>query len=125
MAVGIIFCFAERIAALVYRWRSCRNSSHHHLTNDHMMLVWLISVFFVAGLACWLAQFVNTAICKWIALLAALVNFILSCSLFYQFRNVTGTAGNWLIDINAAWIPFFGVQFHLALDGLSLVLLLL
>lgn len=90
-----------------------------------MILVWLISVFFVAGLACWLAQFVNTAICKWIALFAALVNFILSCSLFYQFKNVTGTTGNWLLDINAAWIPFFGIQFHLALDGLSLVLLLL
>ena len=90
-----------------------------------MMLVWLISVFFIAGLACWLVQFVNTALCRWIALVAAIVNFASSCSLFYQFRNATGATGNWLIDFNANWIPFFGIQFHLALDGLSLVLLLL
>lgn len=90
-----------------------------------MMLVWLISIFFVAGVACWAAQFINSALCKWIALIAAVANFALSCSLFYAFRNATTTTANWLIDFNINWIPFFGIQFHLALDGLSLVLLLL
>jgi NADH-quinone oxidoreductase subunit M len=90
-----------------------------------MMLVWMISVFFVAGLACWVAQFINTALSKWIALIASVVNFVLSCSLFYQFRNAGGGPGNWLIDFNLSWIPYFGIQFHIALDGLSLVLLLL
>ena len=90
-----------------------------------MMLVWMISVFFIAGLACWAAQFINTAWCKWIALIAAIVNFILSCSIFYDFRNATGSTGEWLIDYNLNWIPYFDIQFHIALDGLSLVLLLL
>ena len=31
----------------------------------------------------------------------------------------------WLIDINLKWIPAFGISFHLALDGLSLVMLIL
>jgi NADH-quinone oxidoreductase subunit M len=90
-----------------------------------MMLVWMISVFFIAGIACWLASFINTAFCKWIALVAAVINFILSCSMFYDFRNASGGTGNWLIDYNINWIPYFGIQFHIALDGLSLVLLLL
>ena len=57
--------------------------------------------------------------------MAAIVNFILSCSIFYDFRNATGSTGEWLIDYNLNWIPYFGIQFHVALDGLSLVLLLL
>jgi NADH-quinone oxidoreductase subunit M len=32
---------------------------------------------------------------------------------------------SWLIDINLDWIPAFGISFHLALDGLSLVMLIL
>jgi NADH-quinone oxidoreductase subunit M len=90
-----------------------------------MMLVWMISVFFVAGLVCWAAQFINTALCKWIALVASVVNLVMACSMFYEFRNASGGTGHWLIDYNLSWIPYFGIQFHLALDGLSLVLLLL
>ena len=90
-----------------------------------MMLVWMISAFFVAGLACWIAQFISTEICRWIALVAAIINFVLSCNLFYEFRNATGGTGDWLINYNINWIPYFGIQFHIALDGLSLVLLLL
>ena len=32
---------------------------------------------------------------------------------------------SWLIDIKLDWIPAFGISFHLALDGLSLVMLIL
>ena len=36
-----------------------------------------------------------------------------------------GLNGPWLVDLNVAWIPWFGIRFHLAADGLSLVLILL
>lgn len=110
---------------MVHWRRTRRHSFNHNISNTHMMLVWLISVFFIAGVACWAGQFISSKLCRWIALVAALINFSLACSLFYEFRNATGTTGSWLIDFNASWIPFFGIQFHLALDGLSLVLLLL
>ena len=90
-----------------------------------MILVWLISIFFVAGLACWAIQFINNALCKWVALLASVAAFIISCYAFYEYRNATGSAGIWLVDFNLNWIPSFGITFHLALDGLSLVMLLL
>jgi NADH-quinone oxidoreductase subunit M len=89
-----------------------------------MILVSMILIFFVAGLACWAVQFVNRSLCKWIALLAAIANLALSCCLFYEFRGETA-AGNWLIDVKSNWIPAFAIQFHIAMDGLSLMLILL
>src|SRR5688572_1783125 len=90
-----------------------------------MILVWMILIYFVAGLACWAVQFVNRSFAKWIALLAAVGNLLLSCYAFYQFRYVTGAQDPWLIDYKLDWIASFGIQFHIALDGISLVMLLL
>ena len=37
----------------------------------------------------------------------------------------TGLAESWLLDFSIPWIPSFGIGFHMALDGLSLLLLIL
>ncbi len=42
----------------------------------------------------------------------------------YLFQKVSPDTG-WLADIKIVWIQEFGIGFHLALDGLSLVMLLL
>ena len=39
--------------------------------------------------------------------------------------RVSGTDGKWLMDLQLEWIPRFGISLHLALDGLSLVMVLL
>jgi len=90
-----------------------------------MILIWMILIFFAAGLICWAMQLFNNSLCKWVALIASLATFILSCYAFYTFRNVAGGPGNWLVDYKIDWISSFGIQFHIALDGLSLVMLLL
>ncbi|HUQ66700.1 MAG TPA: NADH-quinone oxidoreductase subunit M [Flavitalea sp.] len=90
-----------------------------------MILVWMISVFFITGLACWAVQFINRSLCRWVALTGAVVNLILSHYLFLSYRNSASGIGNWLIDFKLNWIPYFGITFHLSLDGLSLVMLLL
>lgn len=89
-----------------------------------MTLIWIITIFFAGGLLCWAAQFVNRGLIKWIALIASVVNLALVGSAYAEFRN--GSApGDWLIDYTLPWIPSFAIKFHIALDGLSLVLLLL
>lgn len=91
-----------------------------------MILVILISVLLVAGLLCWLLGRWNGSAVRWVALLAVLVDLALVSSLWVEQSGTSLTAANaWMIDYRANWIPAFGISFHLALDGLSLVLLLL
>jgi NADH-quinone oxidoreductase subunit M len=42
-----------------------------------------------------------------------------------QHWTVAAKTGRWLEECNFNWISQFGIRFHLALDGLSLALLLL
>lgn len=91
-----------------------------------MILAWMISILLIGGLLCWLAAQWNIAIVKWIALLALLINFILICSLWLQYQGVSVSGSNaWFINYQVNWIPSFGISFHLALDGLSMVMLML
>src|SRR3546814_3708033 len=39
--------------------------------------------------------------------------------------SAPGSPATWIADLSLEWIPSFGIQFHLALDGLSLLMLLL
>jgi NADH-quinone oxidoreductase subunit M len=91
-----------------------------------MILVLLIAVLLIAGLLCWLLGRWNGSAVRWVALLAVLIDLALVSSLWVEQSGTTLTTANpWMIDYRADWIPAFGVSFHLALDGLSLVLLLL
>jgi NADH-quinone oxidoreductase subunit M len=91
-----------------------------------MILVVMISVLLVAGVLCWALDRRVPAAVKWVALLALLLDLVLAASVWG--RGAGGplvSSSTWLIDYRAAWIPAFGISFHLALDGLSLVMLLL
>jgi NADH-quinone oxidoreductase subunit M len=59
-----------------------------------------------------------------VALLAVLIDLVLIVSLWWQKRMESGS-DTWLINYQTSWIPSFGISFHLAMDGLSLVLLVL
>jgi NADH-quinone oxidoreductase subunit M len=80
-----------------------------------------------AGLFCWLLARWNISLVKWIALIAVLIDFVLICSLWSQHSSTSliNSTNAWFINYQVNWIPAFGITFHLALDGLSLVLLLL
>lgn len=91
-----------------------------------MILVILISVLLLGGLLCWLLGRWNETAVRWVALLAVLVDLILIGSIWIvQSAAIVTPSSAWMIDYRANWIPAFGISFHLALDGLSLVLLLL
>ena len=94
-----------------------------------MILALMIGILLIGGALCWLAAQWSAAASKWIALLAAVTDLALSVGCWLRFRdpglNIPGLNAPWFIDFRTAWIPSFGISFHLAMDGLSLVLLLL
>ena len=90
-----------------------------------MILAWLIIILMVGGLLAWLAGKWNQLLCRWISLIALIIDFIIIISVWISSPgNITiSEKPNWMIELNTSWIPQFGINFHLALDGLSLILL--
>ncbi|MEJ7679748.1 MAG: hypothetical protein WKG06_18215 [Segetibacter sp.] len=91
-----------------------------------MILAIMISILMAGGLLSWLVGQWNNVLAKWIALLAVLIDFAITANLWMQHSGASLSRSNtWFINYRANWIPAFGITFHLALDGLSIVLLLL
>ncbi|OQP58018.1 NADH dehydrogenase [Niastella populi] len=90
-----------------------------------MILVWMIVVLLAGGVLCWLVAQRNQLICRWIALIAVVTAFSIPLGWYLRFKPVVTAGNNWLIDYQANWIPAYGISFHLAMDGLSFVLILL
>jgi len=92
-----------------------------------MILAWLIMVPMAGGLLAWLMGRRYPLGSRWVSLLALSINLILTLSLLARHSGqlVIASAGPWLAVIDRPWIPQLGIHFHLAIDGLSLVLVLL
>lgn len=89
-----------------------------------MILVWFITILMGGGLLAWLGGLIDRSWPRWIALAAALADLGLFLGYTLSLPAAgTGKPGEWLAEFSAAWIPSFGIRFHLALDGLSLLLL--
>jgi NADH-quinone oxidoreductase subunit M len=89
-------------------------------------LLWLILLPFIGGFLCWLVEFTNkgTNIPRWIALVTMSLQLVLSLSLWqsHDFSLVLPGQGNWTLDYQLPWIPRFGISVHLAMDGISLLM---
>ncbi len=92
-----------------------------------MILVWMLVILLVAGLLAWGATRFSDAAARWISLLGVSVDFVLASALWVGNYGVIGLPGQgrWIEEVNSQWIPQFGIRFHLAADGLSLLLLVL
>jgi NADH-quinone oxidoreductase subunit M len=92
-----------------------------------MILAWLIGVLVAGGLLAWLAEIYRPGSSRWVALGGLILNLILSLGFVLPRTGSVSPGLNspWLVDMNVPWIPWFGIRFHLAADGLSLVLILL
>lgn len=91
-----------------------------------MILLWLIVVLVLGGFLAWLAARSHPLLCRWISLVAVSIDLVLV--LLLTARNFSfGHAGmnDWFEQVDWSWIPQFGIHFHLALDGLTLPLVLL
>jgi NADH-quinone oxidoreductase subunit M len=89
-----------------------------------MILLWFIIILMGGGLLAWVTAKWSPTVCRWISLLSLAVNLILAVVLWLDSPNAV-TSENWIVTFNAEWIPTFGVTFSLALDGLSLLMLML
>ena len=80
----------------------------------------------LGAFAAWLASAVNKTLPRWVALLVMLAGLALSAGMWWQVQNdVYLTGDHWLQTYELPWMPRFGISFSLALDGLSLLMLVL
>lgn len=90
-----------------------------------MILVWMIVVLLAGGAICWLVAQRDQLICRWIALIAVITAFSIPLVWFFSNNPVITPGNNWLVQYRVNWIPAYGISFHLAMDGLSFLLLML
>lgn len=104
-----------------------------------MLLLILVSTPFVFGLLSWFSEKFNKWLPRWIALFGTSIILLIVVFLFInqigccQFilnnecNNIllTKISSRWQLEYMCNWIPRFGIQLHLALDGLSLLMLML
>lgn len=104
-----------------------------------MSIVWLIAILFVGGWLAWVSDYIDPRFPRAIALFTVCVEFILIALLYLANDPSSGAAfseltpatnfspqsASWLAAFNAQWIPRFGISFHFAVDGLSLLMILL
>ncbi len=92
-----------------------------------MILVWLIVILLVAGILAGLTGRVNTLWPRIISLVAVGADFVIALVLWAQNSSHVKLfpESEWFKQVNWAWVPQYGIHFHLAMDGLSLLLILL
>ena len=87
-----------------------------------MILLYLIVILLIGAFFAWIAG-------RWSPLLPRIISLItlgIDTILVISYLLLPASTGNsWLIDLKFEWIPQFGISFHLALDGLSLLMLLI
>ncbi|ASK35245.1 NADH-quinone oxidoreductase subunit M [Alcanivorax sp. N3-2A] len=92
-----------------------------------MILPWLILIPFIAGLLCWQAERFSTALPRWIALWSMALVLALSVWLWVSgdasLAPAPGAEPAWLAQFRLPWIDRLGISLHLAVDGLSVLML--
>ena len=91
-----------------------------------MILLWLIAILLAGGLFAALAARTHPPLCRWIALSAVSMDLVLALVMAMRdFGFSSAGTSQWIEQLNWGWIPQFGIRFHLGLDGLSLLFILL
>jgi NADH-quinone oxidoreductase subunit M len=80
-------------------------------------------ILIAGGVIAWIAGKWSSLLSRYISIAAVFIDFIIVLMIY--FSQNTNTGQTWLIEYKTDWIPRFGISLHLAMDGLSLLLLLL
>ena len=86
-----------------------------------MILVVLISILFFGGVLAWLSEGLDSKFPRVIALTAVVIDLLVMLTLVGADAGDSG----WIVQLNAQWMPRFGISFHLAADGLSVLMMVL
>jgi NADH-quinone oxidoreductase subunit M len=87
-----------------------------------MILVYLIAILMTGAIIALISGKRNAVLPRIISLVALSIDLILIIASVF---GPVSPDNKWLIDFKLNWITEFGISLHLALDGLSLVMLLL
>ena len=85
------------------------------MSNTLSLAIWIPVAFGALLLA--IGRQENAKVTRWIALIGAIVGFLVTIPLMAQFDN--GTAAMQFVE-KAAWIERFNVFYHLGVDGISM-----
>lgn len=94
-----------------------------------MLLLWLILIPFIGGLLCWLIEILGGRSPRWMALLSMGATLAISLYLWTQGTYSLSPAESgtsWPYEpFKVQWIPALGISLYLAIDGLSLLMVVL
>jgi NADH-quinone oxidoreductase subunit M len=92
-----------------------------------MILTCLIVAIFGGGILAWISSRWSQSWPRWISLVALSIPLIVLIALWIKYFASGSSAerGDWLIEIDRTWISQLGIHYHLAMDGLSLLFLVL
>jgi NADH-quinone oxidoreductase subunit M len=92
-----------------------------------MILLWLILIPAIAGVLAWALGRTGNRWPRWISLIAFAIDLALVVLLWFEHPGEVDFASNnaYFLEVQAPWIDSLGIGFHLALDGISLLLVML
>lgn len=94
-----------------------------------MILPWLILIPFIGGLLCWQGERFGNTLPRWIALLTMSLLFGLGLWLWatgdFTLAPSPEAGPAWAHEFKVQWIERFGITIHLAMDGLSVLMVTL
>lgn len=91
------------------------------MTMPNSILPWLLFVPVLAGVLAWLSERVNQQAPRWVALGGM---FLVALLLLGNWPTEY-PQGGWWANYRSDWVPSWGISFHLAIDGLSALMVLL
>ena len=94
-----------------------------------MILPALIDVLILGGFSAWLSESRNPDAPRWAAIITLVIEAMLVAGQYAGADHInllaTGMSPAWIAGFDRPWIPRFGIGFHLAVDGVSLLLIAL
>ncbi|WP_392565851.1 NADH-quinone oxidoreductase subunit M [Utexia brackfieldae] len=83
-----------------------------NLTKTNSFIQWLKERWFCSGV-------------QWIAIITMVIELMIILCYWHECLQAFYSNSVWQKDLNIEWIPFLGIRFHLMLDGLSIIMVLL
>jgi NADH-quinone oxidoreductase subunit M len=90
-------------------------------------LLWILLIPFIGGLLCWQGERFGARVVRIVALLSMTLVLLISGSLWLGGNYALPQDGlvQWSSELRLAWVPRFGIDLHLAVDGLSILMVVL
>ncbi len=89
-----------------------------------MILTLLLIIPLIGGVVSWLVAYRSVLASRWVAFVAVAIDFVIALVIWVGDPVKIG-AGVRLAEVNIPWVKQFGLNYHLALDGLNLLMVLL